>query len=69
MAKTESTQQAETAPELDLTLDEFCSRLSRTDRRVELIGAFASSERRAGTVKATETEFSARFKAFITAPA
>lgn len=60
---------ADAAPDIALTLDEFCTRLSARDRRVELIGAFASTERRAGVVKDVESAFAARFAAFCTAPA
>lgn len=52
----------------ELTLDEFCTRLSNTDKRVELIGGFAHSERAAGTIKDTEPAFKARFAAFATKP-
>jgi hypothetical protein len=52
-----------------LTITEFCMRLSQTDRRVELIGAFHATETKAGNIKATETEFRARFDDFLTQPA
>lgn len=62
--------QAPVAPDagFELTLDEFCIRLSNTDKRVELIGGFAYSERAAGTIKDTESAFKARFAAFATKP-
>lgn len=63
------TADADAPAEEALTLDEFCTRLSARDRRVELIGAFASTERRAGVVKDVESAFAARFAAFCTAPA
>lgn len=53
----------------ELTLDEFCARLSRKDRRVELIGGFHFAARAAGVVKDTEAGFAARFEAFATRPA
>jgi hypothetical protein len=52
-----------------LSLDEFCSRLSQTDRRVELIGGFHHSERAAGHSNDTEAAFAARYVAFCNAPA
>ena len=53
----------------ELTLTEFCTRLSRTDRRVELIGGFHAVTSRAGVIKDTEAGFAARFEAFATQPA
>jgi hypothetical protein len=55
--------------EYPLTLEEFCSRLSATDKRVELIGAFAHAETRAGRNKGLASEYEARFRAFVTKPA
>lgn len=52
-----------------ITLDEFCMRLSQTDRRVELIGGFAHSERAAGHFKDLESEFQRRYVAFANQPA
>lgn len=52
-----------------LTIEEFCSRLSLTDRRVALIGGFCHAEKRAGRVRDTADKFDARFKAFAGAPA
>lgn len=51
------------APE-HITLDEFCMRLSMSDRRVELIGGFAYSEKAAGRIKDAESEFQTRYSAF-----
>lgn len=53
----------------DLTVDEFCTRLSATDRRPELIYAFSKDEKRAGRVKDSEANFTARFGAFAKRPA
>jgi hypothetical protein len=53
----------------DLTLEEFCTRLSRTDKRVELIGGFHHSEKLAGNVKDSEAAFLGRFQKFATQPA
>lgn len=52
-----------------MTLDEFCTQLSSVDRRVELIGAFHNTEKRAGKLKDLEQAYSARYKAFCVAPA
>lgn len=54
------------APEL--TLDEFCTRLSMKDKRVELIGAFHFTEKAAGKIKDAESAFEERFAAFATKP-
>lgn len=52
-----------------LTLDEFCIRLSKTDRRVELIGGFNAVERQAGRIKDTEANYLDRYHVFIKQPA
>lgn len=53
----------------ELTASEFCMRLSRTDKRVEMIGAFHHSEKSSGKVKDTESAFQARYAAFLVKPA
>jgi hypothetical protein len=53
----------------DLTVDEFCMRLSATDGRVEMIAGFHADELRQGRVKGPETAFAARFSAFCVRPA
>jgi hypothetical protein len=55
-----------TAPQV--TLDEFCTRLSMTDRRVELIGGFHFVETQAGRNKDAESNYQARYTAFLTKP-
>lgn len=52
-----------------LSLDEFCARLSQSDRRVELIGGFHHSERSAGRLKDTSADYQQRFVDFTTKPA
>ncbi len=52
-----------------LTLDEFCIRLSVTDRRVEMISGFRHVESKKNRQKDTETAYRARFEAFVKAPA
>ena len=78
MAKEPNTQSANAplanapAPADDafpLTLEEFCTRLSSTDRRVELIGGFEHAESIAGRVKDLEASFAIRFAAFANQPA
>lgn len=49
-------------------LNEFCSRLSKTVKRPELIGAFEHSERIAGRLEDTEAEFQARYSSFCNKP-
>lgn len=55
--------------EFPLTLTEYCTRLSTTDRRVELIGAFEHTERVAGRNSDVETNFASRYAAFANQPA
>ena len=57
------------ATDFSLTLEEFCARLSGTDRRVELIGAFFKTEQLTGRTKDTEAVFAGRFRAFCNQPA
>lgn len=52
-----------------LTLDEFCSQQSKSDKRVALIGGFHATEKAAGRVKDTAKAFAARFDNFIKQPA
>lgn len=65
MAK--SDKQEQTAVE-EITLTEFCTRLSTTDKRVEMIGAFQYVESQAGHVKDTESGYAARYAAFVKKP-
>lgn len=63
---------ADPAPQPDnfpMSLDEYCTRLSARDKRVELIGGFHSSSRRAGTLTGTEAQFDALFQSFVSRPA
>lgn len=53
----------------DLTLEEFCRRLSGTENRVEMIAGFYSDEARANHWKDSEAAFTARFDAFQIRPA
>lgn len=57
-----------TAPTV-LTLIEFCSRLSESDKRVNIIGAFEFTERASGKSHDTEDAYRARYAAFINRPA
>lgn len=57
------------AGEIPLSLVEFCTRLSATDRRVELIGAFHSEEAAAGHEVDVESAYADRFNQFINRPA
>ncbi len=56
------------APVERVVLDEFCRRLSTTDRRVELIAAFHFTERDAGRTSDTEQQYQARYEALIKKP-
>ena len=54
-----------TAPtEFACTLDEWCTHLSVGDRRVEMIGGFAYSERVAGRVRDLPSAYASRYAAF-----
>lgn len=68
MSKTATPVEQEVAPALKQHLNEFCSRLSATVKRPELIGAFEHSERVSGRLEDTEAEFKARFTAFVNKP-
>ena len=52
----------------DLTLGEFCARLSAKDRRVELIGGFHADEVANGRNKDSEKNFMTRFRQFAERP-
>ena len=67
MAK-DNTATAVQEPVENISLDEFCTRISGTDKRVELIGAFFKMETAAGRTTAVESEFTARLAAFATKP-
>lgn len=69
MAKDTDTNVVAEPSEFPLTLDEFCSRLSSTDKRVELIGGFYATEKATGRIKDIESRYAARFADFINQPA
>jgi hypothetical protein len=56
-------------PQIPLSLDEFCQRLSATSRRVALIGGFHAWAKAQGLVKDVETTFQAAWNRFISLPA
>lgn len=51
-----------------VTLDEFCTRLSKSDQRVELIGGFHYTEAAAGHIKDADSAFQNRFTVFVNKP-
>lgn len=55
--------------EMPLELQEFCIRLSTSDKRVEMIGAFFKVEGAAGRVKDVESAFKTRYDEFCNQPA
>lgn len=69
--KTVDAPREDTAPAQDvaLTIDEFCRRLSETDKRVPLIGGFHAEELAAGRTKDRESAYRDRYAAFINRPA
>jgi hypothetical protein len=66
---TTAAPQVEDNSAIPLSLEEYCLRRSRTDRRVEMLGAFESDARRNGHLRDTEPGFDARFTAFCNKPA
>lgn len=64
-----ATKKKATKGEFELSIDEFCTRLSAEDSRVELIGAFAATEKAAGRTQDTETAYRERFAQFVNQPA
>lgn len=60
-------QQDDTA--FPITLQEFCTRISTTDKRVELIGAFYTTKLTAGVTSATQADFSVMLDEFANQPA
>lgn len=75
MAKTDNTTvevetAAPAAPDsFELTLDEFCIRLSKEVSAPELIGAFHYTEKAAGRHKDFEAAYRKRYAAFAELPA
>lgn len=51
-----------------VTLEEFCVRLSQSDQRVELIGGFHFVEKQARRFKDAESNYAARFQLFVKQP-
>lgn len=74
MASKDNTTKSEskttsTAPAaFDVTIDEFCIRLSATDTRVEMIGAFCADEKRHSRIKDSDANFTKRFGEFVKRP-
>jgi hypothetical protein len=72
MAKNDAvaTADAAAANTPEMTLDEFCLRMSdrKVDGRIALIHGFAFTERQAGHVKDTEASFKQRFAEFANKP-
>lgn len=52
-----------------ITLQEFCTRISVTDKRVELIGAFYTTKLAAGVTNAVQADFAAMLNEFANQPA
>lgn len=66
MAKTtDDTTPAPVTPKtFPLTIEEFCTELSKTDKRPEMIYAFSKDEMRNGRVRDTAENFQSRYVAF-----
>lgn len=56
-------------PVIQVTLDEFCARLSSSVKPPELLGGFELVERVAGRTQDTEDAYKSRFAAFVNMPA
>ena len=54
---------------IKLSIDDFCVRLSETDKRVEMISAFNSDERQVGRVSDTADNYASRYQVFLNKPA
>jgi hypothetical protein len=52
----------------DLTLEEFCMRLSGADNRVEMVAGFHADERAKGVIKDSSENFEARYADFQVRP-
>lgn len=57
------------ATSFELSLDEFCTRLSGGGVGPELIGGFYASQKSSGNVKGLDAAFAAAFDAFVKQPA
>lgn len=68
MAGKAETTVTQSDPVAEVTLTEFCTSLSSTDKRVELIGGFNFAETQEGHLKDTEANFRQRFTAFVNKP-
>jgi hypothetical protein len=68
-AKDQNPQISDEPAEFPLTLEEYCTRVSATDQRVELLNAFAKHEIAAGHRKDVSSAFDRRYVAFANQPA
>ncbi len=68
MADKQKNGGASSSAAFPLTLDEFCTRLSQNDKRVELIGGFYADEKSAGHTKDTEANYKKRLNNFANKP-
>lgn len=64
-----ATPQPSAPDAFNLTLQEFCTRLSAEDGRVEMIAGFEYSEKKAGHFHDSADNFTVRYVAFQTQPA
>ncbi len=66
MSKTAPAEPVDTS--VPLTLDEFCVRLSKSDKRVELIGGFHADAKKRGQHKDFDVGFLRAFEAYASRP-
>jgi len=66
MAKVEVKNESSEA--IELSLDEFCARLSKSDKRVELIGGFHADAKKRGQHKDFDVGFLRAFESYASRP-
>lgn len=62
-------EQSSPPTSFELSLDEFCTRLSGGRVGPELIGGFYQSQKSSGNIKSTDAAFTAAFDVFVKQPA
>ncbi|EDY2030037.1 hypothetical protein GTB64_004479 [Salmonella enterica] len=63
------TPKTKETPALEVSLDDFCKRLSRTDSRYTLIAAFHLNQTKASKLRDTASAYQERFEKYINTPA
>jgi hypothetical protein len=55
-------------PEVDVSLDDFCKKLSLKETRYSLISAFHLNQKKAGKLRDTPSAYQGRFEKYINTP-